>query len=612
MPQFLFRFDQPREHQDRMMSDIYNALSEKKSMLINAPTGIGKTDASIAAALTVALEKNLNVFFLTPKISQHKIALDSVAGISRKFGVDIRYIDMVGKRNLCVNEKVNSIEGEAFYRSCDALVKSKRCTFYNLSKEKGKVDEVRASALEGHNRFFSACFDSGVCGYEAAAEIAKESNFIIADYAHILNPYTRKAFLKRIGHKLENAIVIWDEAHNVVGSASSYLSTSLSVHTVNNAIKELREIQSSMDIEYLRFMIESIAAKRLPLIHTGEAFFDGDEVASMLTGNIANVVEDLEKAGMEYLSNATAKRSSLMHIARFLESLSGNDASSARILSKRGTDIKLSVVCLYPEGPLAALKEAYANVFMSGTLLPLEMYRELLGMPDAGVSNYSSPFPPLNKLCMVDDQVSTKYQNRSLEEYKKIANKIGEIKGPTKGNVAVFFPSFDVLNAVYQHMIFEVEFIQRREMHNVAVEEMINKFKASKDSLMFGVMGGSLSEGIDYANNVIKGIVIVGIPLERPDLELTAKIEYLDKRFNGKGNEYAYIVPGVIRAAQAAGRAIRSESDRAFVIFMDKRYNWRLYNNIISNFVTIKKSDNYLKEITRFTEQKSEKIVKSS
>ncbi len=584
-----------------MMLDIYNTLSEGRSLLINAPTGIGKTDASIAAALTVAREKGLNVFFLTPKISQHKIALDSVSGIRKKFGVEIKYIDIVGKRNLCVNTKVNAIEGEAFYKSCEDLVKAKRCVFYNNSKVKGTVDGVREAALEGHNHFFNACYDKGICGYEAATDIAKESNFIIADYAHILNPYTRKAFLKRIGHKLENSIIIWDEAHNVVSTASSYLSTSLSTYSIGNASKELKEIDSKIDIEYLRFMLESIAERRLKGEPNGEAFFDGDEVSSVLTGNIMNVSEDLEKAGMEYLTNTKAKRSSLMHISRFLEALHESDESSARILSKRGKEIKLSIVCLYPEEPLAALKEAYASVFMSGTLLPLEMYRELLGMPDARVENYRSPFPASNKLCVVDSEVSTKYQSRSADEFKKIANKIAEIKARTRGNVAVFFPSFEVLDSVYRHMLMEVEFIQRREMRTVAVEEFINRFKAGDDALLFGVMGGSLSEGIDYANNVIKGIIIVGIPLEHPNLELTSKIEYLNKRFNGKGSEYAYLIPGIIRAAQAAGRAIRSESDRAFVVFMDKRYNWRMYSSIIEGFLSITKSEDYLSAISRFT-----------
>jgi DNA excision repair protein ERCC-2 len=129
---------------------------------------------------------------------------------------------------------------------------------------------------------------------------------------------------------------------------------------------------------------------------------------------------------------------------------------------------------------------------------------------------------------------------------------------------------------------------------------MIKDFKAGEDNLMFAVMGGSLSEGIDYSGNVIKGIIIVGIPLEKPNLELRAKVDYLDKKFGMRGNEYAYLIPGVVKAVQAAGRAIRSETDRAFILFMDVRYSWNMYKSIISDFMQIDEGSNYLPTIRDF------------
>ena len=611
LPNFLFRFDRPRPHQDRMMADIYSALTGKRSLLINAPTGIGKTDASISSVLTFAQEKGLKVFFLTPKISQHKIAVESLMGIREKFGISVNYIDMVGKRNLCVNTKVNFIEGESFYRSCDSLVKAKKCGFYTRAKLKESVAEVRQDALLGHNKFFDACFDRGLCAYEAASDIAKDSNFVIADYSHILNPNTRAAFMKRIGGRLENSIIIWDEAHNILNAASSYLSANLSTYSIANAQKELAEIDSSVDITYLDFVLESIAQKRLKDGTLTEAYFEPSDLDSFMPSSVAEITEQLEKTGLEYVSKTESKRSSLSHISRFLTSLAVSDDSCARIVSRKGKDIKLSIISLYPREPLAALKEAYANIFMSGTLLPLEMYRELFGMNEASVANYGSPFPKSNKLCLVDSDTSTKYADRSVEGYKKIAQRIGTVKDAVSGNVAVFFPSFDVLDSVYRYMGRQVEFIQRRDMRSVAVDSMIRDFKSGTDGLLFAVMGGSFSEGIDYANNVIKGIIIVGIPLERPNLELNSRISYMDKMFNGKGNEYAYIIPGVIRAAQAAGRAIRSESDRAFIVLMDKRYNWSIYKSLISNFVSISESPNYLVSIDEFLRARSESRIES-
>lgn len=598
--QYLFRFEKQRKHQDKMINDIYASLGEKKSIIINAPTGIGKTDASISASLTYALQNNLNIFFLTPKISQHKIVIESLKGLNEKFKLGLRYIDIVGKRNLCVNEKINYMEGESFYKSCEQLVKNNGCKYYLASKDKSRLAGLEEYAQEGHNTFFNKCFSKGVCGYEAMADLAKDSRFIIADYAHFLNPYTKKAFLKRIGHTLENSIIIWDEAHNIINAASSYMNSSLSTYTLSNAEKELASMNSSLDISYMRFMMEKIAEKTLKEKNLEEAFFSGEDARSSLTSNINSVSRDLEKAGLEYLTNSKAKRSYLMQISRFLEALSIDSDSTAKIITKKGNEIKMSIISLYPGAALEPLHEAYANIFMSGTLLPLEMYKELFGVETAKIVNYQSPFPSSNKLCIIDTDISTKYEHRSIDQYKRIAAKITNIKNRANGNVVVFFPSFEVLKSVYRYMEVNIDYIQRSEMKSSSVEEMISLFKKSKDSLMFGVLGGSLSEGIDYANNVIKGIIIVGIPLEKPNLELTSKIEYINKIFNGKGSEYVYLVPAIIRSVQAAGRAIRSEKDRAFVIFMDKRYDWGIYKSIIKNFITITKSNNYLDSIDEF------------
>ena len=137
-------------------------------------------------------------------------------------------------------------------------------------------------------------------------------------------------------------------------------------------------------------------------------------------------------------------------------------------------------------------------------------------------------------------------------------------------------------------------------MHSHAVDELLSRFKSSSDSILFGVMGGSLSEGVNYADNLIKCVMIVGIPLPKPDLEINSKIEYMNKKFIGKGRDYAYLIPGVMRAVQAAGRAIRSEKDRAAVIFMDNRYEWSVYKKMISNFIPISESKDYISELPAF------------
>ncbi len=264
MDEFLFRFDEPRMHQGRMMGDIYKALESKSSILINAPTGIGKTDASLSAALTFAMKNGLKVLFLTPKISQHRIAIEVLNGIRGKFSIGLKFIDMVGKQKLCINDGINLIANEAFHKECEKLVKGGKCEFYKRFKEMSEMpDAIWSEALQGHNKLFSASKDYGICAYEAAASMARDANVVIADYSHILNPSTRPAFLKRIAGTLSNTIIIWDEAHNLVNLAASYMSDSITTRAIRRASEELRSIGSSLDLGYLDFTLNKLAETHL-------------------------------------------------------------------------------------------------------------------------------------------------------------------------------------------------------------------------------------------------------------------------------------------------------------------------------------------------------------
>ncbi|MCL4372377.1 ATP-dependent DNA helicase [Candidatus Marsarchaeota archaeon] len=596
---YLFRFEKPRQYQKEMVEDIYDALERRTDILVNAPTGIGKTDASISAALTFALKNDLDVFFLTPKISQHKIAVEALSGIKAKSGMGFNFVDIVGKQNMCINDSVNMIESDAFYGACESLVKSGKCGFFSAAKN------FEPSALDyghmekGHNSFFDFAFKHGVCAYEIAAKLARNSRVVIAGYAHLLNPYNKGTFLKKIGHTLDNSIVIWDEAHNLMNAASSYFSSAITSVGIERAMKELGQIGSSIDLDYLKFELGRLAEKKLSG-STMESFVSLDEFPEEITANAEKLIDQLDKAALEYIQSKNAKRSAIVHVSRFLKSFMDADASTARIISKKSGRPALLVSCLYPERAITVFQEAYANVFMSATLQPMAMYADLFGLKNSVAKSYRSPFPKGNVNAYIDDEFTTKFSYRSAEQYKRIAQRIQSIKQVTPGNLAVFFPSFSVLDGVARHISFSRKYTQRSSMKSIATENLIKSFIDDGNGLLLAVMGGSLSEGVDYPNNAIKGIAIVGIPLAVPDLELRAQIAYLDKKFSGKGQDYAYIIPALIRTIQASGRAIRSESDRATIVLMDRRYSWRIYRSVVSNSISIKETGDYINDMRLF------------
>ena len=595
----IFRFEKPRPQQDKMLRSIYESLDKNKSILINAPTGVGKTDAAIGAALSYIFdhpEKNLDLFFLTPKISQHAIALESLIGINKKYNLELKYVDFVGKQNLCTNEDINSIENSAFYHLCNEKIRKNKCSYYINAREKiesGSFDpNITEALLRGHNALFDFSFKYGLCSYELTSHFAKSARVIIADYSHMLNPAISSAFMKKIGKNPSSSIMIWDEAHNIIELGSSYSSSTLTLSSIENAKKELNIIKSNIDLGYLEFEIKEIA-KRLK---RPEAIIDSRDLSPAIFD--IQVMKSIENAALEYITNTKARRSSLMHLLNFLRLWQSDDDSLIRTASIQNGKPKISIHCLYPKKAIEIFKNTYANIFMSATLIPLKMYKELFGV-DADMESFESPFPKENKKVVIDDNYSTKYKNRTIEEYKNIAKRISEIKRNVPGNVAVFFPSFDVLENVFRYMGEEEIFKQNRNMNNKSIDRLLNEFKKSKSSLLFGVMGGSLSEGIDYANNIIKGIIIVGIPFSKPDLETTAKINYYNKLFNGKGEDYVYKIPALIRVIQAAGRAIRSENDKAVIVLMDKRYKLNYYQSILNESLKIDR-DEPIKSIIKF------------
>ncbi|RLI93521.1 MAG: hypothetical protein DRO90_03465, partial [Candidatus Altiarchaeales archaeon] len=149
------------------------------------------------------------------------------------------------------------------------------------------------------------------------------------------------------------------------------------------------------------------------------------------------------------------------------------------------------------------------------------------------------------------------------------------------GNVAVFFPSYEFMNSVMNFIS-----ISRKEIlvekKNMKKEDRVELYKRlvamanKRGCVLFGVQAGSLSEGIDYANNLLNGVIVVGLPLEIPSLEVKSLIEYYDFKFE-RGWDYGYIYPAMNRALQAAGRCIRSETDKGVIVLMDERFRWKNY-----------------------------------
>ncbi len=583
MTNFLFRHDNPRKFQSGLMEDVYSTISSGNNMLAHAPTGSGKTDASLSAALTHAVNTDLTVFFLTPKISQHKIALDVVNGIAKKHKVDIRSVDLVGRRHMCLYD-VSELDSEGFYYFCENKRKRKSCEFYNnvrnldFSSEKKleKIIEEYGCGM-GHIEAAEFAFSNAMCPYELLLRIAGQSNVIIGDYYHFMIPKIRNPILMKTGKQIEDSIVIIDEAHNLANRVRDYLSLNVTSRMLMRAEKEMGMFgfEGEDFAENFDEWAHELLGKK------DEVVIEKKDFSDFISQFSDEFLLDLEDTGISYVE-LKGKKSAALKVSLFI-SVWENEIETVRILKKNEYGIKLSSKILDPSVITGTLNETYSSVLMSGTLLPLEMHRDVLGLDKQRtlMKTYPSPFPADNILNVVSTNTTTRYRDRTAQNYMKMADEIKKIVGRTPGGSAVFFPSYKVMREVTPFLDIKNMHIQETGMKPFEVRKLIEKFKG-EGGVLCGVQGGSLSEGVDFSGGEIKTVVVVGVGLDEMNAEIEALISFYEKKF-GMGWEYAYLYPGTIKALQAAGRARRKETDRVVVVYLDERFKWKNYNWIFDN-----------------------------
>ena len=329
-------------------------------------------------------------------------------------------------------------------------------------------------------------------------------------------------------------------------------------------------------------------------------------------GNYEDLVGMCETKGD--MIRSEQKRSAIGSIGNFLEQWLGPEQGYVRVLAckrnERGEEtFVLTNKCLDPSLISIPIMDSWSTILMSGTLNPTEMFADLLGFPkDTLQKSYANPFKEKNKLSLIVPRTSTKFKMRSEEQYKRIAQTCAQMVDAIPGNSAVFFPSYNLRDDVGKYLETQCKKTVFREERGMAKEErlqLLEKFKEYKEqgAVSLGVASGSFGEGIDLPGDLLKGVIVVGLPLGRPDLETNAMINYYDRKF-GKGWDYGYVLPAFTKTLQNAGRCIRTETDRGVIIFLDERYAWPMYVRCFPEEWELKITIAYVKEISSFFDDK--------
>ena len=584
-----FPFHQPRPGQTQIIDATSRALEQREHLLVQAPTGLGKTASTLFPAIRHALETDRRIFVLTAKNLQQKMATRVVDMLNR----DASYssVQIRAKASMCANGEVLCHEEYCSYA---------RDYFGKLHQTKLLDRLLGDNRHLDPDRVFDAAKREVVCPFEVSLELSRRTQVVVCDYNYAFAPYVA---LTDFGPEadLSDTILVIDEIHNLVPRSRDYYSPTLSARQALDAAERISH-QAVGSGALIAARLESAAKDLARLIETAVDFEvppsnrPATVLASLPEDDLWRLRPQFDRLFVEYLEHRRETKSFrpedpfvdlYFELLRFLNTLAlANECLDNRFshcLERQGQDRRLRIFCK-DASPFvgSVLNRCHSVIGLSATLQPTDFYRDLLGFdPErTGTIEVGNPFPPEHRVLTVDASVSTTYKERA-RHYQPIAERIREFAEQVPGNCLVLFPSYAFLSEVAGRIgqpSTKRVLIQGRadtaEQRNEILDSLSNALFGKV--LLLAVAGGVFAEGVDYPGDMLEAVVVVGPCLPAVSLEQRLLQEYFDERFD-RGFEYSFVVPGMTRVVQAAGRLIRTPTDRGVIVLMGRRFRSKMY-----------------------------------
>ncbi|MBQ9113218.1 MAG: ATP-dependent DNA helicase [Clostridia bacterium] len=588
----VFPYTELREGQEMMIRECYGAIKRGKRLFVEAPTGTGKTISSLFPAVRALGERRADkIFYLTAKASTRREAYSAVSKIFAS-GVGIRAIVLNSKESMC------RCPAKTAFGYSPELCNSDCCPY-----SKGYYDRAGDAVVElltsgnGYpaRTVLEAAEKHGVCPYELSLDLSEYCDVIICDYNYAFDPsvYLRRYFGD--GGKKEKYVFLIDEAHNLADRARDMYSAQLRLSLFCEVREGLSELDGEMD-SAITSVITAFSALRMlcrdNIVKDAEGFERGFYMCRSPLAAFTGELEVFRKKCDLWLSkNRGAEVYDKVYalsgeVRKYLCVTEYFDKGFLCYVELGGGDIIAKTYCLDPSAVMnSLLKRAVSPIMFSATLTPAEYFCDVLGSAKKSVSvSLPSPFDSENLCVAVADYVSTRYEDRAANTGKYVSA-IAAAVSARKGNYMVYFPSYDCLDQVYK--LFHTRYpkvetvVQKRNMRFTEREQFLSGFKADEGHLRVGfcVLGGAFSEGVDLPGTRLIGVIVIGVGLPGLSNERNIIRDYFNEE-EGEGYDYAYTYPGMNNVLQAAGRVIRTDSDRGIVVLVDDRYGTPKYRGL--------------------------------
>ncbi len=554
-----------RDGQRKLVGDVYRTINRKKILFIQAPTGTGKTISTLFPAIR-AVGENLGdkIFYLTAKTITRTVAKDT-CDLLKAHGYQGKVIVLTAKEKMCPCEEMD-------------------CNPSNCPRAKGHYDRVNDAVYDlitteddfTRERMLVQAEKYQVCPFEMSLDASLYADVIICDYNYVFDP---NVYLKRFFSEGEKGdyIFLVDEAHNLVERGREMYSAVLVKEEVL-AVKKLvrgkdRQLEAALE-KCNRQMLEwkRECEKYVVYESIGAFAFSLMRLMSLLDVFLQSRGEMPErKAITDFYLN-------LRHFMNMFERVDENYVLYSDFDEENR--FCLHLYCVNPSVNLQeCLERGNSTVFFSATLLPVNYYKNLLSSKKDNYAVYAdSAFREEQRLLFIGRDVSSLYTRRTIGEFRRIALYIQQVLRAKKGNYLIFFPSYRFMEDVYEQFLAVNEreadcMMQSGNMNEAKREDFMQEFAEPREKSLaaFCVLGGIFSEGIDLKEDLLIGVLIVGTGLPQICTQREILKEYYQEE-NGQGFDYAYQYPGMNKVLQAAGRVIRTTSDRGIIGLLDERF----------------------------------------
>ena len=552
-----FPFDTFHPRQRELAEAVYKSTRRGRPLLAQAPTGIGKTIATLFPALKAAPATQLDkVFFLVAKTSGRRVVLEGIARLQAGAeAASLRVLELVARDKACEYP-----DAECHGDSCPLA----RGFYDRLPQARSEAASV---AIQDRTAVRELARKHRVCPYYLSQELARWADVVVGDYNYY---FDQSALL--YGLTVANGwrvAVLVDEAHNLLERGRAMFSARLDRVMLEAARgKAQQSIQRSL-ARVIRAWDDFVDG------HEGRPYCVHEEMPEQLLRSLEGAVASIADFCVESPLGVATELLDFYFRARQLCRLAAQ-LDRSTICDFECETQSLSLRNAIPAGFLAPRwAAAHCSVLFSATLTPFDFYRDVLGLPQhCEHIEVGSPFAPEQLSVRIVSSISTRFRNRG-RSIQPLADLIVRQFEAQPGNYLAFLSSFDYLEAVASELEGRGCGIpvwrQAAAMSEAQREQFLARFDAGSCGVGFAVLGGAFAEGIDLPGRRLIGAFVATLGLPQSNPVNGEILQRLQERF-GAGYEYTYLYPGLRKVVQAAGRVIRGSDDRGVVYLIDDRF----------------------------------------